>query len=154
MKTRFLKIVSVLALATVIALVTEISAFAQSARKQQGIEGVWDARIINVDCDTGAAISITHAILMFSDGGSLTLITPDFVHSAGLGTWRRLRGPNYTAVTRFFEFNEDGSFAGTRVTTRDVTLSGNADEFTTTATDEFFNPADQLVSKGCGTATA
>jgi hypothetical protein len=45
MKIRLLKIISGMALATVLApTVTQVSAFAQSAQKQQGIEGVWDVQ--------------------------------------------------------------------------------------------------------------
>jgi hypothetical protein len=63
MKTRFLKIISGMALATVLALtVTQVSAFAQSAQKQQGIEGVWDVRITVVQCDTGKAIGTEAAL--------------------------------------------------------------------------------------------
>ena len=154
MKTRFLKIVSVLALATVIALVTEISAFAQSARKQQGIEGVWDVRITLVQCDTGQAISTGRALNMFIDNGTLTVTDTNFLHGAALGTWRRLHGRSYTAVHRYFVFKADGSLAGMNAVTRDIELSRNADEFTATVTSETFNPADQLISTGCATATA
>jgi hypothetical protein len=155
MKFTFQKIISGLALATLIALVTQTSSLAESAQKHQGIEGVWDATITMVRCDTGAAIGTGHAILMFIAGGSLTDITPDFVHSAGLGTWRHLRGQNYTATDRFFVFNTDGSFSGTQVVTRpDIALSSTANEYTNTATAEFFNSADQLVSTGCSAVIA
>jgi hypothetical protein len=119
MKTRYLKIISGMALGTVLALtVTQISAFPQSAQKQQGIEGVWDARITVVQCDTDKVISTGgRAMLMFINGGGLTVINPDFRRTASLGTWRHLRGRNYTAVNRFFAFNADGSFAGTQATT-------------------------------------
>ena len=76
MKFMFLKIISGFALATVIASVTQTAAFAQSAQKRQGIEGVWDVSVTIVQCDTGQAIGTGHAILMFSDGGSLTQILP------------------------------------------------------------------------------
>ena len=76
MKLMFPKIISGLALATVIASVTQTSPLAQSAPKPQGIEGVWDVSVTIVQCDTGQAIGTGHAILMFSDGGSLTQILP------------------------------------------------------------------------------
>jgi hypothetical protein len=154
MKTRFLKIISGMALATVLALtVTQVSAFAQSAQKQQGIEGVWDVRITVVQCDSGKAIGTGRAILMFINGGGLTDINPDFLRTASLA-WRHLRGRNYTAVNRFFVFKADGSFAGTQATTTDINLSRNADEYAATATFEFSDPADQLISSGCATSTA
>ena len=129
--------------------------FAQSAQKQQGIEGVWDVRITVVQCDTGKVISTGgRAMLMFINGGRVTDITLDFLHSTSLGTWHHLRGRNYTAVNRFFVFKADGSFAGTQATTTDINLSRNADEYAATATFEFSDPADQLISSGCATSTA
>jgi hypothetical protein len=131
----------------------QISVFAQPAQEQQGIEGVWDVRITVVQCDTGQAILTGRAMLMYIDGGRLTSVGDNFLHSASLGTWQHLRGRNYTAVDRFFVFNADGSFAGTQETTRDIELS-SADEYTATVTFEFFNPADQLIRSGCATSTA
>jgi hypothetical protein len=132
----------------------QISAFAQSAKAQRGIEGVWDVRVTVVHCDTGKAILTARAIVRYIDGGSFAEITADSLHSAGLGTWRHLGGRNYTAVDRFFVFKADGSFAGTQETMREIELGTNADEYTGTATSAFFNPADQVISTGCATSTA
>jgi len=151
MKTKFPKIISGMALATVLAL-TIMPAL--PAEKQQGIEGVWDVRITVVQCDTRAAIFTGRAILRYIDGGSFAEISDNFLHSAGLGTWRHLRGRNYSAVDRFFVFNANGTFAGTQETTRDIELSRNTDEYTATATSEFFDPADHLIRSGCATSTA
>jgi hypothetical protein len=84
----------------------------------------------------------------------LQILTPT---SCVLPVWVRglhLRGRNYTAVNRFFVFKADGSFAGTQETTRDIELSSSADEYTATATFEFFDAADQLIRTGCATSTA
>ena len=138
---------------------TQIPAFAQSAQEQrgrehQGIKGVWDVRITVVQCGTGKAILTGRAMLMYIDGGMLTSVGDNFLHSASLGTWRHIRGRNYTAVDRFFVFSADDSFAGTQETTRDIELSSSADEYTATVTFEFFDPADQLIRSGCATSTA
>jgi hypothetical protein len=158
MKLMFPSIISGLALAAVITLITRTSTFAQSAQTEQGIEGVWDVSVTIVQCNTGQAVGTGHAILMFSDGGSLTQISTNSLFSAGLGTWRHLRGQDYTAVDtavdRFFEFGADGSFAGTSVITRDIELSSNADEYTAPSISEFYNPAGQLVSTTCSTTAA
>ena len=103
---------------------------------------------------TGSTIGIGHAILMFSDGGSLTQISTNSLFGTGLGTWRHLRGQDYTAVDRFYEFKTDGSFAGTSVITRDIELSSNADEYTAPSISEFYNPTGQLVSTTCSTTAA
>ena len=154
MKFMFLKIISGFTLATVIASVTQTAVFAQSAQKRQGIEGVWDVSVTIVQCDTGQAIGTGHAILMFSDGGSLTQISTNSLFGTGLGTWRHLRGEDYTAVDRFYEFKTDGSFAGTSVITRDIELNSNADEYTAPSISELYNPAGQLVSTTCSTTAA
>jgi hypothetical protein len=154
MRFTFLRVISGLALATGNASVTQISVFAQSAQKQHGIEGVWDVSVTIVGCATGQAIGTGHAILMFSDGGSLTQISTNSLFGTGLGTWRHLRGQDYTAVDRFYEFKTDGSFAGTSVITRDIELSSNADEYTAPSISEFYNPTGQLVSTTCSTTAA
>jgi hypothetical protein len=91
---------------------------------------------------------------MFSDGGSLTQISTNSLFGTGLGTWRHLRGQDYTAVDRFYEFKTDGSFAGTSVITRDIEFSSNADEYAAPSISEFYNPAGQLVSTTCSTTAA
>jgi hypothetical protein len=154
MKFMFPRIISCLASASLIALATQTATLAQSTQKQQGIEGVWDVSVTIVQCDTGHAIGIGHAILMFSDGGSLTQVSTNSLFGTGLGTWRHLRGQDYTAVDRFYEFKTDGSFAGTSVITRDIELSSNADEYTAPSISEFYNPAGQLVSTTCSTTAA
>jgi hypothetical protein len=138
---------------------TQIPALAQFAQEQrgqehQGIKGVWDVRITIIQCDTGKTILTGRAMIMYIDGGRLTSVGDNFLHSASLGMWRHLRGRNYTAVDRFFVFNADGSFAGTQETARDIELSSTADEYTAAATFEFFDPADQLIRTGCATSTA
>lgn len=154
MKFMFPRFISCLAAVSLIALVTETSTLAQSVQKQQGIEGVWDVSVTIVGCATGQVIGTGHAILMFSNGGSLTQTSTNSLFGTGLGTWRHLRGQDYTAVDRFYEFNTDGSFAGTSVITRDIELSSNADEYTAPSISEFYNPAGQLVSTTCSTTAA
>jgi hypothetical protein len=126
----------------------------QQGQEQRGIEGVWDVRITIVQCNTSQPILTGRAILMFGEGGSLTGVTDNFLHSAQLGTWRHLRGQSYEVVGRFFVFNANGSFAGTQETTAEVELSQNGNEYTDTATFELFNASDQVISSGCATATA
>jgi hypothetical protein len=72
----------------------------------------------------------------------------------GLGTWQFLGGQSYSAVFRFFRFNPDGSFAGTRRVARTIELSDDSNQFTTTATDEIFDANDVLIQTGCATETA
>ena len=127
---------------------------AQDERKKDPIEGVWDVRVTNVQCDTGAAISTTRGFLMYGPGGRLTSVTINFLASPTLGTWRHLRGQSYTATDIHFFFNADGSLGGSAQVTREIELSTNANEYTNTATFEVFNTSDQVISTGCATGTA
>ena len=145
---------AVLAAAIFVPALSGAAAQEQRGQEQRGIEGNWDVRITIVQCDTSQPILTGRAILMFGEGGSLTGITDNFLHSAQLGTWRHVRGQNYTLVGRFFVFNADGSFAGTQETTAAIELSTNANEYTDTATFELFNASDQVISSGCAIATA
>ena len=126
----------------------------QSGKQHQGIEGNWDVRITVVRCDTGQALFSGRAIVLNGEGGSVTGITDNFMHSSQLGTWRHVRGQSYTSVGRFFIFNADGSFAGSEEVSADVELSTDANEYTDTATSQIFNTSDQVISTGCAIAMA
>ena len=159
MKTRYLKIISGMALATTLALATQNSVLAQSGQEQRGkeqqpLEGVWDISITIRSCTTGAALATGRAIQIFIDGGTMTEIADRANRSAGLGTWRHLGGRNYATHHEFIEYSAAGSFNGTTVLTREIELSANADDFTATTTTEVFNAAGQLINTVCATSTA
>jgi hypothetical protein len=137
----------------------QIPAFAQPGQdqreeEQHGLEGVWDITITVRSCATGAALFTGRVIHMFADGGTMTEIADRANRSAGLGTWRHLDGRRYSAIHEWIEYTAAGGFNGTEVLTREIELSKNGDEFTSTATGEVFNAAGQLISTGCATATA
>jgi len=159
MKTRYLKIISGMALATTLALATQNSVLAQSGQEQRGkeqqpLEGVWDISITIRSCTTGAALATGRAIQIFIDGGTMTEIADRANRSAGLGTWRHLGGRSYATHHEFIEYSAAGSFNGTTVLTREIELSANADDFTATTTTEVFNAAGQLINTVCATSTA
>jgi hypothetical protein len=149
-----------MALATVLALaITQIPAFAQSAQEQraqeqQGLEGVWDISVTGRSCATGAALFTGRVIHMFIYGGKMTEIADRSNRSAGLGTWRHISGNSYATQHKWIEYTSTGTFNGIIIVTREIELSKNGDEFTSTATSEVFNSTDQLISTGCASATA
>jgi hypothetical protein len=159
MKTRCLKIIPGMALATTLALATQNSVLAQSGQEQRGkeqqpLEGVWDISVTIRSCTTGAALATGRAIQIFIDGGTMTEIADRANRSAGLGTWRHLGGRSYATHHKFIEYSAAGSFNGTTVLTREIELSANADDFTATTTTEVFNAAGQLINAVCATSTA
>jgi hypothetical protein len=159
MKTTFLKIISGIALTTMLAFATHISVLAQSGQEQRGkeqqpLEGVWDISITVQSCTTGAVLATGRAIQVFSDGGTMTEIADRANRSAGLGTWRHLGGRSYSTLHKSIEYSAAGTFNGTTVLTREIELSKTGDEFTATTTFENFDANDQLFNTGCATSTA
>jgi hypothetical protein len=152
------------ALTLVLALAaTRMSASAQEAAEGKlssgngKIVGVWDVRVTRRDCQTGDALGVNPPVMnMFNRGGTLleTAAGLPTRRGPGLGTWQYVGGGRYSAVFRFFRFNSDGSFAGTRRVARIIELSRDANEFTATATDELFDANGNLFQAGCATETA
>ena len=121
------------------------------------IVGVWDVRVTRRDCQTGDSLGVNSPVMnMFNRGGTLLETSSGLPtrRGPGLGTWQYGGGQSYSAVFRFFRFNADGSFAGTRRVARIIELSQDSTEFTATATDELFDPNGNLFQTGCATETA
>ncbi len=133
----------------------------ESSERSSGngkIVGLWDVRVINRDCQTGepAATPPLHVMNMFNRGGTLLETGSGLPtrRGPGLGTWQYLGGLSYSSVFRFFRFNADGTFAGTRRVARTIELSEDANEFIATASFEVFDANDNLIQTGCATETA
>jgi hypothetical protein len=126
------------------------------ARHHHGdpIEGVWDVTVTARDCATGAALGVFNAQAMFHRGGTLTDMSaaPPTSRGIGVGVWRRDGpGPTYTAIFRFNRFNADGTLFGSRVVTRRLTLSYDANMETSVNTSEDRDPSGTVVATGCTT---
>src|SRR5215207_11098417 len=163
MKRRTLRAVFGVSLTHFLALTaTRMSASAQgeSGKLSSGngkIVGVWDVRVTRRDCQTGAPLGVNPPVMnMFNGGGTLLETSAGLPtrRGPGLGTWQYAGAQSYSAVFRFFRFNADGSFAGTRRVARTIELSRDANEFTATATDELFDASGNLFQTGCATETA
>jgi len=163
MQLRTFRAVFGAALTLVLALAaTQLSASAQGepGKHSSGngkIIGVWNVRVTRRDCQTGDALGVNPPVMnMFNRGGTLleTSAGSPTRRGPGLGTWQYVGGQSYSAVFRFFRFNADGSFAGTRRVARTIELSRDANEFTATATDELFDASGNLFQTGCATETA
>jgi len=131
-----------------------------SAQETPGVEGVWFADVVAVDCQTGAVIpNVTpfRGLYIFSHDGSLTneaaFLVPSPRRSSGLGTWRHTQAQSYTSTFRFFRFNPDGSFLVMRRVSSTIVLSGN--EFTSIDKFQDFDANNSAISSmGCNIVTA
>lgn len=173
MKNRFLKLISVAAF-VVFAMAIQIQVFAQDKSEEdlttdqqefdlidsgvgsKAIEGVWDARVTIINCDTGNPIAMFRAMDMFHNGGTFTdtNAAPPNTRGPGFGTWEYLGRRQFNAVLRFFLYNPDGSFAGVRRIAQDIRLNRSGDEWESTVAITVFDPAGNQISTACATATA
>ena len=109
------------------------------------------------DCKTGVPIKTLRAMNTFACGGMLietaARVTPNLSNFAH-GMWRHIGGQNYSAVLRFFRFNQDGTIAESQKITRHIELSDDGKEFTSTASLEVFDAGTCLIQTTCATETA
>ena len=152
---KFVRVMGCVALATMLAVTTaQVTLSAHDEQDRPGIEGAWDVNVTIRQCDTGTPLAAIHAMNMFIEGGTLTETSNDLLRGASVGTWRQTSKRGYTAVFRFFTFNQDGSFAGRNKITRAIRLSADANGFVANAVFEVFDANDNLITSGCGTEAA
>jgi hypothetical protein len=143
-----------LALATIVAVAAQVSLSAHDDHDRQGIEGAWDVSVTIRQCDTNVPVGAVHAMNMFMDGGTLTETSNDLLRGASVGTWRQVSKRGYTAVFRFFTFNQDGTLAGRNKITRAIRLNADGNGFVANAVFDIFDANDKLLASGCGTEVA
>jgi hypothetical protein len=123
----------------------------QSAR----LQGVWDSQVTLTDCN-GFTLAVFRAFEMFHQGGTLTSTdnTPPTLHGPGFGTWQHVGVGKYTAPFQFFNFNADGTFAGTQKIDREIQLAADGNSYTSTVTFASYDPDGNLIFSGCGSEVA
>lgn len=116
---------------------------------------VWDSQVTLTDCN-GHTIAVFRAVEMFNAGGTLTSIdnTPPTMHGPGFGTWDRTGMRTFNAPFQFFNFNPDGSFAGTQKIDRQIHVSNHGNSYTSVVTFQALDPEGNVVFSGCGSETA
>jgi len=138
-----------------IVVALSVASAAASPQQSAPLQGVWDSQVTLTDCN-GFTPAAFRAYEMFQQGGTLTNTdnTPPTLHGPGLGTWQRVGGRKYTAPFQFFNFNSDGSFAGTQKIDRQIQLPADANSYTSTVTFETYDADGNLIFSGCGTEVA
>jgi hypothetical protein len=116
---------------------------------------VWDSQVTLTDCN-GNTLAVFRAFEMFNLGGTLTSTdnTPPTLHGPGLGTWQRTGMRTFSAPFQFFNFNPDGSFAGTQKINRQIHLAADGNSYTSIVTFLTYDPDGNLVFSGCGSEIA
>ena len=152
MKTKLTKMI-----VTSLALASALVCLATSATAESGgrLVGVFDTHLTLTNCH-GVVIRTLEALQMFNQGGTLasTDNQPPSSRGAGFGTWENMGGRSYSAPFQFFQFNPDGTFAGTVRIARNILLAADANSYTSTVSVEILDPNGNVVATLCGTESA
>jgi hypothetical protein len=154
MKKTYLKAISVSVLAATVVLAGALVPASGSNGRARKIEGTWRLEVTLRNCQTGAAIGTTPGLHTFLAGGSMLsnpAVTPSLL-STGHGVWEHVGGRSFTNTIVLFIFNPDGTYAGSTTVTRDVELSENSDELTSTDTAVASDPNGNVIGTRCATA--
>jgi hypothetical protein len=119
--------------------------------------GVWDVNVTLRDCVSGNAVATFPAMNQYAADGSQTEVGINMSPATrypSFGTWHFIGLGKFASEFKFFRFNPDGSYAGTQEVQRTITLSHDANQFTTTASVAIYDPVHHLVKSGCATEAA
>jgi hypothetical protein len=127
----------------------------QPAAHRGTLEGTWRVEITLRNCLTGEPIQPPFpALASFARGGTVTTadggVSPA-VRGTGLGTWWRMRGGAFAAVTEAFLFNGNVR-AGVQRITQEIELAAADDEFNANVGSEIEDVNGNVVALGCATS--
>lgn len=135
-----------------IAMTSTHSSNAQ-ATANAGLVGAWDVTIYFKDCTTGQIMRERPGLMSFMLGGVMQEFgTGQQIpqnRTDAQGNWSHSPTGGFTAVSKAFRFNADGSFAGTAKLYRSILLNRNPDGFEASVASEIYDPAGTLLSRGC-----
>ena len=121
-----------------------------------GLVGAWDIMITFRDCNTGAAIRDRPGLISFMFGGVMQEFgTGQQIpqnRTDAQGNWSHQTGQSYSAVSKAFRFNADGSVAGTAKLYRSIKLEDDG-TLSANVTSEIYDANGSLISQGCATET-
>jgi hypothetical protein len=157
MKSLIAGSIAAIALCFGLALTTSRAAQEAGGSSHGGqIEGTWRVQVTLRNCQSGAEIRTFPAMLTFAQGGTLTgtstVVAPS-LRGGDFGIWQFNGHESYSAVSEAFLFS-GGVWSQTQRITQAITLSQDANTFSSNAHTEFFDTAGNMVSNGCATAVA
>ena len=135
---------------TTAAATSPLTAYAQG----KGLVGAWDITITFRDCITREAQRERPGFISFMFGGVMT----DFGTGQPIpqnrtdshGNWSHENGASYSAVSKAFRFNADGSVAGTVKLFRSIELIDNR-AFAANVEAEIYDANGVLIAQSCAT---
>lgn len=130
------------------------SASAQDPKR--AIVGTWLVQQTFRNCADGSVVGTGFAMNTFSEGGTMlgTPGAPVAASRTGHGVWAHVSGKQFSNRVMLFQYNpQTGAPIGVRLVTRRPELDATGDQFTSTDTDQLYDPATlaPIGNPGCGT---
>ena len=127
----------------------------QSAQNPRTLEGTWRVEITLRNCLTGVPVQTPFpALASFARGGTLTTSDGGLSPAArgtGLGTWWRVPGGAFGAITEAFLFN-GAVRTGTQRIMQDIEVAPDGEEFNANVTSEIHDINGNVLATGCATS--
>jgi hypothetical protein len=132
------------------------------------IEGLWTAEVFFMPCGMQPPpVPAFEAMALFGRGGtfhdenSVNPVMPppnQALRSSAFGRWSHVWGKTYEFAFRFYRFDTVGTLLGTTVVRHTLTLSRDANSYTSNGAAEFYDATGQLFTPPgppiCSTSTA
>jgi hypothetical protein len=153
MNMTHLKAISGLSLAVILVLAAAQIPASAGNGKSRRIEGTWRLEATTRNCQTGAAVETIPGLHTFLAGGSMlsdVAVNPAMLRT-GHGVWEHVGGRSFTNTIVLFRFNPDGTYAGSTTVTRNIELSEDSDELTSSDTAVGTDANGNVIGTRCAT---
>ncbi len=155
MKTRTRTRLTVTTFAAVIAATVATTAHGQDPKR--AIVGTWFVNLTFRNCADGTVVGTGFAMNTFNEGGTMmgTPGAPVAASRTGHGVWAHVAGKQFSNRIMLFQYNpQTGVPIGVRLVTRTPKLDATGDQFTSTDTDQLYDPTTlaPIGPPGCATA--
>lgn len=142
--------------ATVVAITAMLTTAAQAQDPKRAIVGTWFVNQTFRNCADGGVVGTGFAMNTFSEGGTMmgTPASPVVASRTGHGVWAHLAGNQFSNRVILFQYDpQTGALRGVRLVTRRPVLDATGDQFTSTDTDQLYDPTTlaPIGNPGCGT---
>jgi hypothetical protein len=139
-----------------VAMTTILTPPASAQDPKRAIVGTWFVQQTFRNCADGTVVGTGFAMNTFSEGGTMlgTPGAPVAASRTGHGLWAHVAGKQFSNRIMLFQYNpQTGAPIGVRLVTRLPELDATGDQFTSTDTDQLYDPATltPIGNPGCGT---
>src|SRR4051794_37089349 len=98
--------------------VMNLVSFGQTRDTPRKLEGAWNVRVSQINCQTGGVIRSFDSVTTFMSGGTLIDSTsgiPQALKTPGEGVWEHMTAQNFRFKFKSFSFDAAGNYTGYNV---------------------------------------